>query len=216
MKYFWRYLAKLWKGLSLTFRHLTNLMRRRTPISIQSDEYFKQQGLVTIKYPQEQIPVPDNGRYQLHLDIEDCIGCDQCARICPVNCIEIETIRSVESLGTTSDGTPKRLYIPKFDIDMAKCCFCGLCTVVCPTECLIMTKDYDYSTVKISDLNFHWQDIDQATAEIKKKEWENYELAKKQAKIQASSIEKTNISEKKTMIKIVSKSSKENLENSQN
>lgn len=176
----------LCKGLTLTFQHLLRLNQRKKPSSIEDKNYFNhKEGLVTIKYPKESIPVPDIGRYQLHLDIEDCIGCDQCARICPVNCIQIETIRSVNDLGFTSDGTKKKLYLPKFDIDMAKCCYCGLCTVVCPTECLIMTDAYDYPVQKISELNFHWYDISPEEAEIKRKEWQDYELAKKQAKLNA-------------------------------
>ncbi len=180
------YLSKLWSGLLLTFQHLKKLNTRKAPSSIESPNFFQEkEGLVTIKYPREQIPVPDIGRYQLHLDIEDCIGCDQCARICPVNCITIETIRSIEDLGVTSDGTKKKLYLPKFDIDMAKCCFCGLCTVVCPTECLVMTSNYDYPTTQLSEMNFHWENITAEQAEIKRKEWQEYELAKKQAKLNA-------------------------------
>ncbi len=205
----------LWTGLKLTFQHLSKLNQRRKNISVENPNYFKQsEGLVTIKYPKENIPVPDIGRYQLHLDVEDCIGCDQCARICPVNCIEIETIRSIEDLGMTSDGTKKKLYLPKFDIDMAKCCFCGLCTVVCPTECLIMTKDYDYPALNLSELNFHWDDLTPEQADAKRKEWEEYELAKKQAKLNAAKAEgqnketnETNVPQK-PLIKLKTKTDK--------
>lgn len=177
------YIKNLLNGLKLTFLHFLKFNHRKKTYSIDNVHYFEnKEGLVTIKYPKEAIPVPDVGRYQLHLDIEDCIGCDQCARICPVKCIEIETIRSVNDLGTTSDGTKKKLYLPKFDIDMAKCCYCGLCTVVCPTECLVMTKEYDYPTQEVSELHFHWQDLTPEEAIIKRKEWEEYEHAKKLAK----------------------------------
>ncbi|MCK7520828.1 MAG: 4Fe-4S binding protein [Ignavibacteriales bacterium] len=27
--------------------------------------------------------------------MDDCIGCDQCSRACPVNCIEIETVKGL-------------------------------------------------------------------------------------------------------------------------
>lgn len=201
---FFTFIKKLWAGLKLTFQHLKKFNQRKKVLSVDNKNYFHQkEGLVTIKYPKENLPVPDIGRYQLHLDIEDCIGCDQCARICPVNCIEIETIRSVEDLGMTSDGTKKKLYLPKFDIDMAKCCFCGLCTVVCPTECLVMTKDYDYPTQKLSELKFHWYDITPEQAIQKRKEWEDYELAKKEAKLKASISDKNseNTSETATIPK---------------
>jgi len=213
----WGYIKKLLDGLLLTFQHLLKFNQRKATLSIQDDKYFNvTEGLVTIKYPKEKIPVPDIGRYQLHLDIEDCIGCDQCARICPVNCIEIETIRSVEDLGFTSDGTKKKLYLPKFDIDMAKCCFCGLCTVVCPTECLVMTSEYDYSTQKISEMTFHWRDIEPEEAIKKQKEWEEYELAKKQAKLNAIASEeksKSENNEKKPVFKIKPKTNNSNSTN---
>jgi len=129
------------KGLGLTLRHLRQATKRRTPEGIASDNYFDlQNGLVTLQYPHEQLPIPDNGRYKLRNEIEDCIVCDKCAKVCPVDCITIDAIKATEEVGKASDGSPIRLYAAKFDIDMAKCCYCGLCTVVCPTECLTMDK----------------------------------------------------------------------------
>jgi len=62
-------------------------------------------GPVTLQYPAQQVPIPDTGRYRLYMETEDCIGCDQCARICPVDCITIEKVRAVDELGLTSDGS---------------------------------------------------------------------------------------------------------------
>ena len=113
-------------------------------MSIEDADYFKQKdGVVTTLYPYESIPVPDNGRYRLHNEMEDCIVCDLCAKICPVDCIAIDPIKSTVEIGKTSDGSTRRIYAATFDIDMAKCCYCGLCTTVCPTESLTMTKAYD-------------------------------------------------------------------------
>lgn len=148
-------LRSLRKGLSITIRHFISARISRRKEYVYDEDYFGQaKGTFTVQYPKEEIPVPDHGRYQLHNEIDDCIVCDKCAKICPVNCIDIEPIRSKEVYGKTSDGTPLRIYAAKFDIDMAKCCFCGLCTVVCPTECLTMTSDFDYSTTNILDHNF--------------------------------------------------------------
>ncbi|HCN84704.1 MAG TPA: 4Fe-4S ferredoxin, partial [Sphingobacteriaceae bacterium] len=133
-----------WKGLSLTLRHLFAARKSRKVIGIKDSNYFNQlQGTTTIQYPHQQLPVPEIGRYQLDVEMDDCIVCDLCAKICPVDCIEIESIKATEAIGQTSDGTTKRLYAAKFDIDMAKCMYCGLCTVVCPTECIVMTNQYD-------------------------------------------------------------------------
>lgn len=142
----------LWTGLKLTFIHLMHAVKTRKPLPVSDKSYFKQpDGIATIQYPHEVFPVPDTGRYRLHNEIDDCIVCDKCAKICPVNCITIEPIKATEEIGKTSDGTPKRIYAATFDIDMGKCCFCGLCTTVCPTECLTMTKVYDFSVFDIRD-----------------------------------------------------------------
>jgi NADH-quinone oxidoreductase subunit I len=144
------------KAASTTFRHLQQgVLRPRKAQQLGIEQFTVQpEGIVTLQYPHEQLPVPDVGRYKLHNEIEDCIVCDKCAKICPVNCIEIEAVKATEQIGTTSDGTPIRLYAAKFDIDMAKCCFCGLCTTVCPTECLTMTPEYDFSVYDITAMNF--------------------------------------------------------------
>jgi NADH-quinone oxidoreductase subunit I len=80
-------------------------------------------------------------------------------KVCPVDCITIEPIKATEEIGKTSDGTPKRIYAARFDIDMGKCCFCGLCTTVCPTECLTMTKTYDFSVFDIREHHFSFADM---------------------------------------------------------
>lgn len=166
-------------GLALTFSHLLKARKSRSPLSVQSPSYFEnQEGIATVQYPFESIPVPDNGRYKLHNEIEDCIVCDKCVKVCPVNCITIEPIKSTEEFGKTSDGTPKRIYAAKFDIDMGKCCFCGLCTTVCPTECLTMTKEFDFSVFDINQHYFEFGNMTPAEIEAKKKEWEEHQKNK--------------------------------------
>jgi formate hydrogenlyase subunit 6/NADH:ubiquinone oxidoreductase subunit I len=169
----------LWSGLRITFDHMLKARVSKKPLSIQDDTYFNQSyGIATIQYPHEVLPVPDTGRYQLHNEIDDCIVCDKCVKICPVDCITIEPIRATEEIGRTSDGTPKRIYAAKFDIDMGKCCFCGLCTTVCPTECLTMTKTYDFSVFDIRQHNFEFAEMTPAEIEEKKKLLEIHQQAK--------------------------------------
>ena len=141
------------KGLKLTLRHF---------FSAQNS------GTTTIQYPHVQLPVPDVGRYQLDVEMDDCIVCDLCAKICPVDCIDIESIKSTEAIGKTSDGTTKRLYAAKFDIDMAKCMYCGLCTVVCPTECIVMTDTYDRSMIDLNEMTYKFSDMTAAEADEKR------------------------------------------------
>jgi NADH-quinone oxidoreductase subunit I len=154
---YWRHVIEavtsLYRGLNITIRHLWQARRTQKTLSITDKNYFAQrEGIATIQYPHEMQPIPEVGRYRLHNEIDDCIVCDKCAKICPVDCIDIEPIRATEEIGKTSDGTSKRIYAAKFDIDMGKCCFCGLCTTVCPTECLTMTKVYDFSVTDIREL----------------------------------------------------------------
>lgn len=156
-------------GLNLSWKHIWQARKSRTAIGIDQSDYFKQDtGIVTLQYPFESFPVPDNGRYRLDNVIDDCIVCDKCVKICPVDCIDIEAIKVVEDLGLTSDGSPKRLHAAIFDIDMAKCCFCGLCTTVCPTECLTMTKTYDFSEYDVSNMNYHFSNLSPAQVLEKK------------------------------------------------
>ncbi|MCC9166898.1 NuoI/complex I 23 kDa subunit family protein [Pontibacter harenae] len=165
---FWDVVKSLVSGARLTWQHLLSAKNRRRPSHVAAEDYFKQpDGMATLKYPYEAIPVPDNGRYRLHNEIEDCIVCDLCAKICPVNCITIESVKATEDIGVTSDGTKKRLYAPVFDIDMAKCCYCGLCTTVCPTDCLTMTPVYDFSEVNIKNMIYHFSDLSPEQAQEK-------------------------------------------------
>jgi len=150
----------IFKGLSLTMDHFFAARESRKVLSITDKDYFAQNsGMTTIQYPHQKLSVPELGRYQLDVEMDDCIVCDLCAKICPVDCIEIESIKATEAIGKTSDGTTKRLYAAKFDIDMAKCMYCGLCTVVCPTECIVMTDTYDRSMPDLKEMIYKFSDM---------------------------------------------------------
>jgi NADH-quinone oxidoreductase subunit I len=175
------------KGMVLTLRHMFAAKKDRQVGSVKADNYFKrlEEGTNTIQYPKQQLPIPEVGRYQLDVEIDDCIVCDLCAKICPVDCIDIESIKATQAIGQTSDGSTKRLYAAKFDIDMAKCLYCGLCTVVCPTECITMTNQYDRSVYQLGDLTYHFSDMDQELIDEKKKEFDLQQAEKQAAKAAA-------------------------------
>jgi len=174
-----RSFTSLRKGLQITFRHFLGARRTQPIHSITDTNYFANRGgIATIQYPYEMQPVPDTGRYRLHNEIDDCIVCDKCAKICPVDCIAIEPIRATEEIGKTSDGTPKRIYAAIFDIDMGKCCFCGLCTTVCPTECLTMTKVYDFSVTDIREHNFAFAEMSESEIADKRKKFVEHQKNK--------------------------------------
>lgn len=56
-------------------------------------------------------------------DWEACIGCWNCVKDCPVDCIEMETA-----------GKGKQAKVLKYAIDYSKCIFCALCEDSCPTD----------------------------------------------------------------------------------
>jgi NADH-quinone oxidoreductase subunit I len=179
-------ISTAFKGLSITFKHLFSSHKQREILPASDGNYFKNlEGTNTIQYPRQQLPIPEVGRYQLDVEMDDCIVCDLCAKVCPVNCIDIEAIKATEAIGQTSDGTTKRLYAAKFDIDMAKCMYCGLCTIVCPTECIVMTNQYDKSVVELKDLTYQFSDMTPEMAAQKRLEFEQQQAEKQAAKLTA-------------------------------
>ncbi len=172
-------------GLGITLKHFFNAVHRKGDAYVDDVDYFRQvDGLVTLQYPREVIPTPKNGRYRLYNAIEDCIGCGQCERACPISCITIETIKvapdDLALCGKTSDGQQKKFWVPVFDIDVAKCMTCGMCTTVCPTECLVHTPVSDFSEFNRSNMLYHFGNLTRLEAESKRKK-----LAEIQAKAQA-------------------------------
>jgi NADH-quinone oxidoreductase subunit I len=182
----------VFKGMRLTLSHVFAATKSRKVKAISDPDYFAQNtGLTTIQYPHVKLPIPDVGRYQLDVEMDDCIVCDLCAKVCPVDCIAIESIKSTEAIGKTSDGTTKRLYAAKFDIDMAKCMYCGLCTVVCPTECIVMTDTYDRSVPELTEMTYKFSDMTAEEANEKRRVLELLNAERLAAK-QASTIPRNN------------------------
>jgi len=145
----------------------------------------------TIQYPTVKKMIPERARNRLYVNIDDCIGCDQCAAACPVDCITIDTIKSTPDvdLGLTSKKTKKRLYVPKFDIDIGKCCYCGLCVYPCPTDCIVMTDVYEFSELDRKNLIYSFADMTAEEIETAKEKLKSYEAdqaAKKVAQPQTA------------------------------
>jgi NADH-quinone oxidoreductase subunit I len=140
----------------------------------------------TVQYPTVKMKIPERARNRLYVNIDDCIGCDQCSMACPVDCITIDTIKSTPDvdLGLTSKNTKKRLYVPRFDIDIAKCCYCGLCVWPCPTECIVMTDVYEFSEYDRKNLIYSFSNMTSeeiAGAKERLKKYDEEQAAKKAA-----------------------------------
>ncbi|MEN8192074.1 MAG: 4Fe-4S binding protein [Bacteroidota bacterium] len=143
---------------------------------------------VTIQYPEERVPMVERARNRLFVNINDCIGCGQCATACPVDCIDIETVKSVppDDLGLTSNGKKKMLWVTKFDIDIAKCCFCQLCVFPCPTECIQMTDVYEFSEFKRDELVYHFANLSDGEIKEKQDNFEKFQAEKEAQKLAAA------------------------------
>lgn len=159
-----QYLQNTWEGLKTV----------AIGMKVTWGHIFKKS--VTIRYPEVRVELPERVRNRLYVNMDDCIGCDQCARACPVNCITIDTVKSLptEDLGKTSNGKKKALWVTKFDIDIAKCCYCQLCVFPCPTECIYMTDVYEFSEFERGNLNYNFATLTANEAEEKKANYEKF------------------------------------------
>jgi formate hydrogenlyase subunit 6/NADH:ubiquinone oxidoreductase subunit I len=97
---------------------------------------------VTIQSPQVHKKVPDRGRGLPLLlwdyDVEEpfCVGCHQCERACPVECI---TVTLQQNPKFESGGSKRKTIVDEFFIDEARCMRCNICAEVCPTNFAAIT-----------------------------------------------------------------------------
>jgi len=97
----------------------------------------------TYDYPNEPLKMPERFRGIQYLDVDKCIVCLQCQRICPTQCIDIKGKPNPEGKGKVLES---------FDINFEICILCDLCTEVCPTEAILMTNNYELATYSRDEL----------------------------------------------------------------
>lgn len=110
---------------------------------------------VTLQYPEERWEVPERFRGFLHNDIKTCTACTMCVKVCPVDCISLESVR----------GADKKMVLASYDINIGRCMFCGLCVEVCPPKSLKHTGGYEMASVERGELILHF--VPEDAAEIK-------------------------------------------------
>ncbi len=142
------------KGLGVTLRHFINTyaedlkyilnksgVQQPRPLRRQSP---KNQGLVTVEYPKERLPLPENFRYVPFLvkdtktNDDKCTSCGICAKVCPPQCIWI--VRTEDPVTKRPVPQPKQFYI-----DTTICMNCGYCAEFCPFDAIKMDHDYELS-----------------------------------------------------------------------
>src|SRR5213596_2343293 len=111
--------------------------------------YFDKERLITVQYPEERAPLPENYRNFPFLvyDGDDahaglrCVACQICEKECPPQCIYI-----TKSKDKKPDYVGKPQFYPAvFDIDISVCMSCRICVEVCPFEAIKMDKVYELS-----------------------------------------------------------------------
>jgi len=124
------------KGMAVTARNFVG-------------SYFEKDRLITVQYPEERSPLPENYRNFPFLiyDTDDpaaglrCVACKICEKEGPP-----QFIYRIKSEDKKPDymGKPQ-FYTDVSDIDISVCMSCQICVEVCPFEAIKMDKVYELS-----------------------------------------------------------------------
>jgi NADH-quinone oxidoreductase subunit I len=144
------------KGMAVTLKRFINTYlddikwlgkRYYTDEGVAHRSSVNQNGIFTVQYPEEKLPVPEEFRYIPFLIYEvdeegnqqdRCTSCGICAKVCPPQCIWIVRTNDPETGRPVPE--PKEFYI---DVDI--CMNCGFCAEYCPFDAIKMDHDYELS-----------------------------------------------------------------------
>lgn len=104
--------------------------------------------------------ISPNARGLIGLNTLNCIGCQQCYRICPNRCIEMKEVDPppphwVEK--QKGKEKPKPLLHP--EIFIGRCSYCGFCVESCRFDALFHTAGFDAATHHKEDLHYTYNDL---------------------------------------------------------
>ncbi len=142
----------LLKGLGVTLKHFIGTYVEDVRYLFKGGRYRqeyvaerqspKKEGVFTVQYPRERLPVPEHFRFTPFLVMDSatgkprCTACGICAKVCPPQCIWIVRAKDPES------GRPKS-EPAEFAIDVTICMNCGSCAEFCPFDAIKMDHDYE-------------------------------------------------------------------------
>lgn len=129
---------------------------------------------VTIQYPMVHKAVPQAAKgiplltWDHKTDSMFCIGCHQCERFCPTECITVimddnnprfrpkdhdeNTCSEKLATGTCPHTSPRRTAAEAFYIDEGRCMRCNICVEVCPTD-----KQYGEKAIVLDNTHLTWE-----------------------------------------------------------
>ncbi|MCL5995152.1 MAG: 4Fe-4S binding protein [Chloroflexi bacterium] len=143
------------KGLSVTLKHFfatytEDLKYQGQKAGIEPRPLRRQNpknhGIMTVEYPNERIPMPENFRYIPFLvkdtekNEDKCTSCGICAKVCPPQCIWI--VRTEDPVTKRPVPAPKEFYI-----DTTVCMNCGYCAEFCPFDAIKMDHNYEITSM---------------------------------------------------------------------
>ncbi len=114
---------------------MVSLKKFLAPLKVTSKYMTKKP--FTVMYPKEG-PVQSKNYKGLHiLDFNKCIGCGQCALVCPNECIEYIIPEDVDI-----NDRKKSMTLRRPAVDWSHCIFCGLCVDICPVNTWKMESEF--------------------------------------------------------------------------